>query len=188
VEPLTENISANISGDFILNVSWILLIATICERFVELYISKRNAAWSFKQGGIEYGADHYKWMVIMHTLFLVAILLEYFWFGSDLAAGIRLGAVVLAVLCQVSRWWIIQTLGYQWNTRVIIVPGLTRVLAGPYKFLKHPNYVVVALETAVLPLVFGSWRTSLVFSILNAWMMTVRLRVENSALLKLRSL
>jgi methyltransferase len=98
-----------------------------------------------------------------------------------------MGAMAVAVLCQLLRWWVITTLGHQWNTRVIIVPGLKRVTSGPYRFLSHPNYVVVAIETFALPLIFGSWRTALVFSVLNILMMRVRIRVENQALLSLKA-
>jgi methyltransferase len=98
-----------------------------------------------------------------------------------------MGAIFIAAICQLFRWWIIKTLGRQWNTRVIIVPGLSRITAGPYRYLKHPNYLVVAVETFVLPLIFGSWRTAVIFSVLNAFMMRVRIRVENDALNGLRS-
>ena len=84
------------------------------------------------------------------------------------------------------RWWIIATLGQQWNTRVIIVPGMGRVKHGPYRFMNHPNYVVVAIETVALPLIFGAWRTAILFSLLNLMMMNVRLRVENRALAELQ--
>jgi methyltransferase len=165
---------------------WFFL-ATILERLTELVVSRRNKAWSLKQGGVEYGVEHYKMMVGMHSLFFVAILVEFLWCGSDLPPQIRLVAVVVGTICQLLRVWIIQTLGPQWNTRVIIVPALTRVVAGPYRFLNHPNYVVVAAEMVALPLVFGAWRTAIVFTMLNVWMMIVRIGVENHALGKLKT-
>ena len=170
------------------NIAIWFFVGTLCERLTELVISKRNSAWSLKQGGIEFGATHYKFMVAMHTLFLLSIVAEFILCGSDLSPTFRLVAIGLAGHCQIFRLWIIKTLGQQWNTRVIIVPGLTRVQGGPYRFLNHPNYVVVATEMAVMPLVFGSWRTALIFSVLNVWMMIVRLRVENHALSKLKSI
>ena len=166
-------------------IAIILFLGTMLERVLELVISKRNAAWSFSNGGVEYGADHYKWMVLMHTCFLISMLLEFFFFGSQLPVEIQVFAMVIAIFCQVLRWWIISTLGYQWNTRVIIVPGLKRVVKGPYRFMNHPNYVVVALETVALPMIFGAWRTACLFSVLNALMMVVRIRVENKALQEL---
>jgi methyltransferase len=162
-----------------------LFLATIVERLFELVISKRNAAWSFARGAVEYGANHYKWMVLMHTAFLVSMLFEFFTLGSMVPAYVQVLAMVLAFVCQGFRWWIIVTLGHQWNTRVIIIPGMKRVVSGPYRFLNHPNYVVVAIETIALPLIFGAWRTAFVFSVLNAAMMIVRIRVENRALREL---
>ncbi|MBM4253150.1 MAG: hypothetical protein FJ146_14365 [Deltaproteobacteria bacterium] len=166
-------------------VAFVLFGITVAERILELKVSHRNAAWSFERGGVEYGAAHYKWMVAMHTGFLVAMVAEYLMYGSSLPSVVLVSAIVVAGACQLMRWWIINTLGSQWNTRVIVVPGAGRVSKGPYRFLKHPNYVVVATEMFTLPLIFGSWRTAIIFSALNAWMMWVRLRVENRAIQQL---
>ncbi len=167
-------------------IAFAVFAATIVERLFELVVSRRNARWSLAQGGVEYGGDHFKWMVVLHTLFLLSIIGEYVVWGPQIAAGYRLLAVSVALVCQILRWWIIHTLGKQWNTRVIVVPGLTRVTTGPYRYMNHPNYVVVAIETLTLPLILGSWRTSILFSILNVLMMRVRIRVENEALRGLR--
>ena len=163
-----------------------IFLLTIVERFIELLISKRNAAWSFRHGGVEYGANHYKWMVIMHGCFLVMIPLEFIKFGAQISDEIRILALVSAFFCQVLRWWIIKTLGRQWNTRVIVVPGMQRVRCGPYKLLNHPNYVVVAIEALALPLMFGAWRTAIIFSALNTLLMIARISTENAALLELK--
>ncbi len=163
-------------------IAFVIFAATIVERLIELVVSRRNAAWSLARGGVEFGAGHFKWMVVMHTAFLFSMVTEFVFQGSSLPDEVRIWAIILAILCQVMRWWIIRSLGYQWNTRVIVVPGMPRVISGPYQFVNHPNYIVVALETAVLPLIFSSWRTALVFSVLNALMMRVRIRVENDAL------
>lgn len=165
----------------------VLFVLTIVERFAELFVSNRNAAWSFARGGVEFGRDHYKWMVLMHSAFLVAMLLEFYQFGPSISSGPRGTAMVVVALCQAMRWWVISTLGSQWNTRVIVVPGLARVTGGPYRYFRHPNYLIVAVETVALPLIFGSWRTAIVFSILNALMMRVRIQVENDALRNLKS-
>ena len=168
-------------------IAFIFFGFTILERIVELVVSKQNQAWSFARGGVEYGESHYKWMVLMHAGFLLTMLGEFFSFQSIISNSVRMVAIFIAAICQLFRWWIIKTLGRQWNTRVIIVPGLSRITAGPYRYLKHPNYLVVAVETFVLPLIFGSWRTAVIFSVLNAFMMRVRIRVENDALNGLRS-
>jgi methyltransferase len=167
-------------------IAVILFLVTIVERLFELVVSKRNAQWSLSRGGVEYGADHYRWMVVMHSAFLVVMILEFLIFNPDVSHGVRFAAIVVAMLCQITRWWIIHTLGHQWNTRVIVIAGMERIRRGPYRFLNHPNYVVVALETVALPMIFGAWRTALVFSFLNAWMMLVRIGVENQALKDLR--
>jgi len=95
--------------------------------------------------------------------------------------------IALAIACQGLRWWCITSLGQRWNTRVIIVPGLAPVVKGPYRFFKHPNYVAVVLEGFALPLIHGAWRTALAFTLLNAWLLAVRLKVENAALASLPS-
>ncbi len=90
--------------------------------------------------------------------------------------------LVVVVLSQALRWWCIATLGRQWNTRVIVVPGLPPVRGGPYACIPHPNYVAVVVEGIALPLVHACWITAVVFTVLNAVLLTVRIRVENAAL------
>ncbi len=167
-------------------IAGILFLGTIVERLFELVVSKRNAQWSLSRGGVEVGGEHYHWMVVMHTVFLMSMVAEFLVFGAGVSAELRYAAIAVAIICQFMRWWIIHTLGHQWNTRVIVVSGMERVRRGPYRFLNHPNYVVVALETVALPLIFGAWRTAIIFSFLNAWMMRVRIGVENQALKALR--
>ena len=94
--------------------------------------------------------------------------------------------LTIVLAAQVLRWWCIATLGHQWNTRVIVVPGATRVTAGPYRFFSHPNYVAVIAEGVALPLVHTAWLTALVFTMLNAALLTARINVENAALASLR--
>lgn len=158
-----------------------LFALTAAERLVEVRVSLRNAAWSFARGGVEHGRGHYPAMVVLHTAFLAAAPLEVLLLGRAAPAAWPV-LLALALGCQALRWWCIHTLGPRWNTRVIIVPGLPRVTAGPYRFLSHPNYVVVAAEGVVLPLVHGAWLSALAFTALNALLLRVRLRVEESAL------
>ncbi|MDQ2797682.1 MAG: isoprenylcysteine carboxyl methyltransferase family protein [Actinomycetota bacterium] len=152
------------------------------ERLAELVIAKRNLAWSLERGGREAGFAHYPFMVVLHTGLLAGCLLEV-WFG-DRAFTPALGWPMLAlvVASQALRWWCIRTLGRQWNTRIVIVANLTRVSGGPYRFLSHPNYVAVVVEGAALPLVHDAWATAVVFSVLNAALLRVRIRAENVAL------
>lgn len=165
-------------------MAWYLLlvVAVGLERIAELVVSQRNLAWSRQRGGVESGAGHYPAMVLLHTGLLAGCLLEA-WLGDRPflpALGWPMLAVVL--LSQGLRWWCIATLGHQWNTRVVIVPGAGRVTGGPYRLLPHPNYVAVVAEGAALPLVHTGWLTALAFTVLNGWLLTVRIRTENRAL------
>ena len=163
-----------------------LLIAAIAvERLAELVVSKRNWAWSRERGGVEFGAGHYPVMVVLHIGLLAGCLAEVFAFGRPFipVLGWPMLAVVLAA--QVLRWWCISTLGHQWNTRVIVVPGAPRVTGGPYRLIPHPNYVAVVIEGIALPLVHSAWITALVFTALNAQLLRTRIKVENSALASL---
>lgn len=168
-------------------MGWYLtLIAAIAvERLAELVVSKRNLAWSLARGGTEYGFGHYPFMVVLHVGLLVGCALEPLLLDRPFlpALGWPMLAVVLAA--QGLRWWCIVTLGPQWNTRVIVIPGAERVVAGPYRWLSHPNYVAVVVEGFALPLVHTAWLTAAVFTVLNALLLRTRLRVENTALASL---
>ncbi len=156
------------------------------ERLVELVVSKRNAAWSMARGGRETGRGHYAVMVVLHTGLLVGMLVEAWVRRPVVPVGLAVTMLVLAIASQGLRWWCIATLGRRWNTRVIVVPDLPLVAAGPYRLVRHPNYVAVVVEGFALPLVHACWLTALVFTVANACVLAVRLRVENAALATLR--
>lgn len=164
----------------------VLVVLVGFERVAELVVSLRNAKWSFAQGGVESGRGHYPFMVVLHTGLLAGCLVE----ASQRTFIPLLGWTMLAVvlLSQGLRWWCISVLGRQWNTRVIVVPGLQLVAGGPYRWLRHPNYVAVVAEGIALPLVHTAWVTAVVFTALNIPLLAVRIRSEeaalNSALLK----
>jgi methyltransferase len=160
----------------------ILVVLVAAERLAELVVSKRNAAWSFERGGVESGFSHYPPMVVLHTGLLVGALVEAYVRQPHVPSALAWSMLLLVVLSQALRWWCIATLGRQWNTRVIVVPGLTPVRRGPYVLMAHPNYVAVAVEGVALPLVHAAWVTAVVFTVLNAVLLTVRIRVENAAL------
>lgn len=164
-----------------------LIGLTAIERLVEVRTSNKNAAWSLARGGLEHGRGHYPFMVVLHTGFLFGCVAEVWLLQRTMPPAISIALAVTAVLLQGLRWWCITTLGPRWNTRVIIVPGLPRITGGPYRYLSHPNYVAVALEGLVLPLVHGAWLTALIFSVLNAGLMRVRLGVEDQALQEMES-
>lgn len=160
-----------------------VLIAVVgLERLAELVVAKRNATWSFARGGIESGQRHYPVMVVLHTGLLVGALVEVWLRRPAFVPGLGWTMLALVLAAQALRWWCIAALGRRWNTRVIVVPGLARVTGGPYRFMSHPNYVAVVVEGFALPLVHSAWITALVFTLGNAVLLWVRIRVENRAL------
>jgi methyltransferase len=164
-------------------VAFTVLVALVAvERVVELVVSKRNLRWSRAHGGVEYGHSHYPYMVVLHVGLLVGCLVEVWVWQRPLIPALSLLMLVLVLASQALRWWCIATLGHRWNTLVVIVPGMPRVTGGPYRWLRHPNYVAVVIEGIALPMVGFAWVTAIVFTVLNAWLLTVRLRVENAAL------
>ncbi|MGM4908428.1 isoprenylcysteine carboxyl methyltransferase family protein [Rhizobium sp. 768_B6_N1_8] len=153
-----------------------LLTFVTAQRLSELVIARRNTTALFARGAREIAPDHYPYMVALHTGWLVGLWMlatgqpvQLFWFG-------------LFMLLQVLRLWVLTTLGERWTTRIIILPGAPLVEGGPYRFFKHPNYMIVIGEIAALPLAFGMPLYALVFSLLNAAVLTVRIRAENAAL------
>lgn len=169
------------------STTWfVLLIAAVgVERLVELIISQRHIAWAKARGGVEVGGGHYPAMVLLHVGLLVGSIAEvvvlsrafYPWLGWTMFVGV--------LLSQGLRWWCISTLGPQWNTRVVVVPGAGRVTSGPYRLSRHPNYVAVATEGVCLPLVHTAWVTATVFTLCNAVLMRTRITAEERALVML---
>jgi methyltransferase len=158
----------------------LLILIVAFERLAELAVSKRNLAWSKARGGREYGLAHYPAMVALHVGLLVGCVVEAA--HRPFVPALGWPMFVLVVLSQALRWWCIVTLGPRWNTRVVVVPGLPLVTSGPYRWFKHPNYVAVVVEGLALPLVHTAWITALAFTVLNAAMLSVRIRCENAAL------
>jgi methyltransferase len=160
----------------------VLIVAVGLERLAELVVSTRNAAWSAERGGVETGAGHYPVMVVLHTGLLVGTLAEVWLRRPAVVPALGLTMLALVLASQALRWWCIASLGRQWNTRVIVVPGLPRITGGPYRLLSHPNYVAVVVEGFALPLVHSAWITAVVFTVCNAALLTVRIGVESRAL------
>lgn len=166
---------------------WYLLLigAVAVERLAEVVVAERHRSVSKQRGGVEFGAAHYPAMVTLHTALLAGCLLEPVLLHRPFIPALGWPMLLIAVAAQALRWWCITTLGYQWNTRVIVIPGAERVTGGPYRFLPHPNYVAVIAEGIALPLVHTAWITALVFTILNAVLLRTRIHVENGALASL---
>lgn len=159
-----------------MNLGVVILVLVTLERIAELPWAAANTKRLLAAGGHEAGSGHYPAIVLVHALWLGALWL--------LAPGRPVSLPLLALfgLVELGRLWVLAALGRRWTTRIIVVPGETLVARGPYRFLSHPNYLVVALEIALLPLVFGLWQVALVFTLLNAIVLTIRIRAEAKAL------
>jgi methyltransferase len=153
----------------------ILTLVTL-QRLIELWLSNRNTRRLLAQGAYEVGAKHYPLIIAVHALWLALL-----WW---LAPGrpVNWWWLALYVLLQLARLWVMGTLGPRWTTRIVILPDAPLIQSGPYRFLHHPNYAVVAGEVAVLPLVFGFWDLAIIFTLLNAAILSIRIREENRAL------
>lgn len=162
----------------------VFILLTGVERIIELFTSLRHARWAFERGGVESGRGHYPAMVMLHTGLLVGSLAEVWLLGRPFIALLGWPMLAIAVLCQVGRIWIIRSLGNQWNTRVIVVPGMALSRRGPYRWrLRHPNYVLVAVEGLAIPLIHTAWITAGAFAVLNAILLLgFRIPTENRAL------
>ncbi|MCF3628922.1 isoprenylcysteine carboxylmethyltransferase family protein [Thalassospiraceae bacterium LMO-SO8] len=156
---------------------WTVIALVALLRVAELLHARRNTARLMAQGGVEHGRGHYPVIVALHAGWLAALAVLV---PPD--TPVQWPWLALFVLLQAARVWVIASLGPYWTTRVITLPGAPLVRRGPYRLLRHPNYAVVATEIAVLPLAFGAWKIALAFSVLNALVLTHRIRVEQAAL------
>jgi methyltransferase len=153
-----------------------LVVFLIVQRLAELGLAQRNTVRLRAQGGVEFGAAHYPLMVALHALWLLGLWM----LGHD--RGVDPFWLSVFILLQAGRLWVIATLGRRWTTRVIVLPGAAPIARGPYRWLRHPNYLVVVAEIAVVPLALGLPLFALVFSLANAALLAYRIRVENEAL------
>ena len=154
----------------------IILALVTLQRLGELWLSNRNMKRLLAQGAREHGAAHYPFIIAVHVLWLAAL-----WWLAPQRAIDRFW-LAMFVLVEIARIWVLASLGDRWTTRIIVLPQAPLVRRGPYRWLNHPNYVVVAAEIAVLPLVFGLWQVAMLFSLLNAAVLAIRIREENRAL------
>jgi methyltransferase len=160
----------------------VMLVAV--QRLLELFYSRRNELGLRDRGAVERGSGHYPVIVAIHVLWLLSTLVEGLLRGPEPPAWwpVPLAAFLLV---QPLRYWAILSLGENWNTRILVVPGGKLVRSGPYRYFPHPNYVVVAVEVLTFPLIFGAWITAVVFSLLNAALLYIRIRTENRTLREL---
>jgi methyltransferase len=155
------------------------MILVILLRIAELFLARRNAMRVLQRGAVEYGRSHYPYMIALHVLFLLSCLIEGY-----LKPILSFQPLLFALfcICVVLKAWTVGSLGDYWNTRIFKVPGSALIVTGPYKYFKHPNYIIVVFEIAAIPLCFGLYITALVFSLLNAVMLCVRIKEEDKAL------
>ena len=158
----------------------VLLVAAV--RLVELRVAEAHDAANLARGGREFGRTHHPVMVVLHVGLLVGCIAEVWLLDRPFLPWLGWPMLALLVAAHALRWWCIRTLGQQWTTRVIVVPGAGLVTSGPYRYLRHPNYVAVVLEGIALPLVHTALLTALTFTVLNAALLIVRIRVEERAL------
>ncbi|MGF1647806.1 MAG: isoprenylcysteine carboxyl methyltransferase family protein [Kineosporiaceae bacterium] len=160
-----------------------LVGVVVVARFVELGVARRHLSWARERGGVESGAGHYPAMVALHTALLLGCVVEVTLLDRPFPPGLGWSMLALLVAAHGLRWWCIGTLGPQWNTRVVVVPGMPLVSGGPYRWLRHPNYVAVVLEGVALPLVHGAWLTAAAFTVLNlVLLLGFRIPAEERAL------
>ena len=163
--------------------AFLVLIALVAlQRLAELALARANVRRMKARGGREVAASHYPFMVALHAAFLVAAPAEVVFLQRPFVPALALGSVALLLAAEALRVWMLRTLGDRWSTRVVVVPGEPPVTAGPYRVLRHPNYLVVAIELLALPLVHTAYVTAIVFTVLNAILMAVRIPAEERAL------
>jgi methyltransferase len=159
-----------------------LLAVVAAQRLGELALSRRNVRRLLEEGGVEVGRSHYPWMVLLHTSFLLSCLLEVWGLKRPFVRELAIAMLAALVAAAALRAWVILTLGRRWSTRVVCLPGVAPLTDGPYRLMRHPNYLAVVVEMAALPLVHSAWITALLFSVANLLLLRERVRVEERAL------
>jgi methyltransferase len=160
----------------------VLIGCVAAQRLLELRLSRRHLRALLARGGFEAAPRHYRAMVTLHGAFLAACLLEVWLLHRPLRPLLAAAMAALLAAAAALRVWAIATLGERWTTRIVCLPGAPRVVAGPYRFLRHPNYLAVVVEMAALPLLHGAWLTAVAFSAANAVLLAVRIPAEEAAL------
>jgi methyltransferase len=165
-----------------MTVYWTLLSVIACERVAELVVSARHAKALLRRGGVEYGFGHFPVMIALHVALIAGCVLEPLLGHRTFIPALGWTMLAVTLAANALRWWCIATLGERWTARVIVLPGAPLVRSGPYRWFAHPNYVAVIVEGAALPLTGSAWITACAFTVLNAALLTVRIRTESGAL------
>ncbi|MET1031507.1 isoprenylcysteine carboxyl methyltransferase family protein [Domibacillus tundrae] len=161
---------------------WLFILFVCVQRISELIIAKRNEKWMLSQGGYETGARHYPFIVALHISFFISLIIEVELLHKTISSDWPLW-LTLFLLTQLSRVWTLRSLGTFWNTKIIVLPGAKIVKKGPYRWVRHPNYIIVTMEFIIIPFLFQAYYTALIFTLLNAFMLTVRIAAEEQALM-----
>lgn len=159
----------------------IFLVFLIFQRVSELLLARKNEAAVRKMGAVEFDGSGYRAIVLMHAAFFISLVTEYALLGRSVN-GHWPFLLTVFLLTQALRYWSILSLGKYWNTKILVVPGTLPVTRGPYKYIRHPNYLAVIIEIAVIPLIFSCYITSVLFSAINLIALRRRIRIEESAL------
>lgn len=165
---------------------WIFIAILIIQRLSELFLARRNEKYVRSHGAREYDAKGYKVIVLMHIAFFISLIAEYVLLGRTLSSYWP-ALLILFLLTQILRYWAISTLGYYWNTKILVTPGSRAIISGPYKYIKHPNYLAVVVEIAVIPVLFSCYITAVLFTIINLIVLKRRIKIEEKALSTLNS-
>jgi methyltransferase len=159
----------------------IFITVVIVQRISELILAKNNEKYLKSNGAIEYDKRGYKYIVLMHNLFFISVITEFVFLDRQLNEYWKV-LIIIFICTQLLRYWAIFTLGKRWNTKILVLPNTEPIRSGLYKHLKHPNYIAVIIEIAVIPLLFSCYYTTVVFSILNLIVLQRRIRIEEEAL------
>ena len=169
-----------------MNPFWIFLTFLLVQRVSELLLAKRNERVARVKGAVEYDEKGYKVIVLMHIFFFISLISEYLLLARTLS-NFWVPLLILFIIAQILRYWAISTLGYYWNTKILVTPNTSPIRTGPYKYLNHPNYLSVILEITVIPLIFSCYITSMIFTLLNLVLLKRRMRIEEQALSTMKS-
>jgi len=160
---------------------WTLLIILALQRISELIIARRNERTVLSEGAVEYDREGYRVIVAMHAAFFLSFIAEYYFLKRSLNTLWPL-LLLIIVLAEALRYWAISSLGKYWNTKILVIAGTSLISKGPYKYIRHPNYLAVVIEIAVIPLIFSCYITSVLFTFFNFIVLRRRIRIEESAL------
>lgn len=160
----------------------IFIIFLLLQRLFELYIAKRNEKWMLERGAVEFGQVHYKWFVLMHILFFFSIITEVVFHSFQQEINISWIFVWLFIMMQLARIWCIGSLGRFWNTKIIVLENVILIKKGPYRWVRHPNYIIVLIELFVIPFMFHAYFTAIIFPTLHILLLMIRIPEEEKAL------